>query len=146
MDNHRLFKNERRKQMLTQPKPEQIQELFTKAPQGPLVMLNLLKFKEKAVYADGRRTDISGAEAYGIYAEEMGKHIEADGGRMVFSALMNVLVIGEGDLEWDVVGIAEYASLKSFQTIMASPAYQEISVHRDAGLAHQLLINCLNPV
>jgi uncharacterized protein (DUF1330 family) len=108
-------------------------------------MLNLLKFKEKAEYADGRQTDISGAEAYGIYAEEMGKLIEADGGRMVFSALMNVLVIGEGDLEWDVVGIAEYASLKSFQEITASTKYQEINVHRDAGLAHQLLINCLTP-
>ncbi|MBW1984821.1 MAG: DUF1330 domain-containing protein [Deltaproteobacteria bacterium] len=131
--------------MPTQPKPEQIQALFTNAPPGPLVMLNLLKFKKKAEYADGRQTDISGAEAYGIYAGEMRKFIEADGGRMVFSALMNVLVIGEGDLEWDVVGIAEYASLKSFQKITASTQYQEINVHRDAGLAHQLLINCLTP-
>ena len=131
--------------MPTQPKPEQIQALFTNAPPGPLVMLNLLKFKKKAEYADGRQTDISGAEAYGIYAGEMRKLIETDGGRMVFSALMNVLVIGEGDLEWDIVGIAEYASLKSFQKITASTQYQEINVHRDAGLTHQLLINCLTP-
>lgn len=131
--------------MPTQPKPEQIQALFTKAPEGPLVMLNLLKFKEKAIYADGRQSDISGAEAYGIYGAEMRKLIEADGGRLVFSAPLNVLVIGEGELEWDAVGIAEYASLESFQRITATPKYQEISMHRTAGLAHQLLINCLNP-
>jgi len=131
--------------MPIQPSPEQIQALFTKAPEGPLVMLNLLKFKEKAVYPDGRQSDISGAEAYGIYGAEMGKLIEADGGRLVFSAPLNVLVIGEGELEWDAVGIAEYASLESFQRITATPEYQEISAHRTAGLAHQLLINCLNP-
>jgi uncharacterized protein (DUF1330 family) len=74
----------------------------------------------------------------------MRKLIEADGGRLVFSAPLNVLVIGEGELEWDAVGIAEYASLESFQRITATPKYQEISMHRTAGLAHQLLINCLN--
>jgi uncharacterized protein (DUF1330 family) len=131
--------------MPTQPRPEQIQALFAKAPEGSLVMLNLLKFKEKASYPDGRQTDISGVEAYGIYSTEMRKLIEADGGRFLFSALLNVLVIGEGELEWDRVGIVEYASLESFQRITASPKYQEISIHRTAGLAHQLLINCLHP-
>ncbi len=131
--------------MPTQPRPEQIQALFAKAPEGSLVMLNLLKFKEKASYPDGRQTDISGVEAYGIYSAEMRKLIEADGGRFLFSALLNVLVIGEGELEWDRVGIVEYASSESFQRITASPQYQEISIHRTAGLAHQLLINCLHP-
>jgi len=129
--------------MPTLPKPEQFQELLAKAPDGPLIMLNLLKFKDKAEYEDGRETAISGAEAYGLYVAEMTKLIEADGGRMIFSALANVLVIGDGDLEWDVVGIAEYATLKSFQTITATPKYQEISAHRTAGLAHQLLVNCI---
>jgi len=49
--------------------------------------------------------------------------IEADGGRIVFSAVTNTLVIGKGELEWDMVAIAEYASLESFQKIMSSPEY-----------------------
>jgi uncharacterized protein (DUF1330 family) len=104
-------------------------------------MLNLLKFKEKAVYADGRESNLSGREAYGLYGLEVAKMIEADGGRMVFAAATNTLVIGEGELEWDMVGIAEYASLESFQKITSSPEYQEIAKHREAGLAQQLLIN-----
>ncbi len=63
------------------------------------------------------------------------------GGRSIFAGAANSLVIGDGELEWDMVAIAEYASLESFQKIMSSPEYQEIAKHREAGLAHQLLIN-----
>lgn len=127
--------------MPIRPRDEQLKEFIEKVQPGPLTMLNLLKFKEKAVYADGRETNLSGAEAYGLYGIEVGKMIQADGGRSVFAAATNTLVIGEGELEWDMVAIAEYASLESFQKIMSSPEYQEIAKHREAGLAHQMLIN-----
>ena len=54
-----------------QPDPEQIKEFLE--VDGPVTMVNLLKFREKAVYEDGRDPDISGAEAYGRYAKEMKK-------------------------------------------------------------------------
>jgi len=127
--------------MPIQPNAEQLKEFIENVPPGPVTMLNLLKFKEKAVYADGRETNLSGQEAYGLYGIEVAKMIEADGGRTVFAAATNSLVIGEGELEWDMVAIAEYANLESFQKIMSSPEYQKIAVHREAGLAHQLLIN-----
>ena len=94
--------------MPTQPTPEQFQTLFEKTPPGPLIMLNLLKFKDKAEYADGRETDMSGMEAYAMYGSFMKKRLEADGGRFIFSANTQTLVIGHGDLEWDAVGIVEY--------------------------------------
>jgi uncharacterized protein (DUF1330 family) len=127
--------------MPIKPNDEQLKRFIEKVPSGPVTMLNLLKFKEKAVYADGRESNLSGREAYGLYGIEVAKMIEADGGRIVFSAATNTLVIGEGELEWDMVAIAEYASLGSFQKIMSSSEYQEIGKHREAGLAHQLLIN-----
>ncbi len=127
--------------MPIQPSAEQLKQFIEKIPSGPVTMLNLIKFKEKAVYADGRESNLSGAEAYGLYGIEVGKMIQADGGRTVFAAATNTLVIGEGELEWDMVAIAEYASLESFQKIMSSPEYQEIAAHREAGLAHQMLIN-----
>jgi uncharacterized protein (DUF1330 family) len=130
--------------MATQPTPEQFQALFEKASPGPLIMLNLLKFKEKAEYADGREIHISGIEAYAIYGSFMKKRLEADGGRFIFSADTHLLVIGDGDLEWDAVGIVEYASLENFKEIVFSAEYLEMSVHREAGLEHQLLINCKN--
>jgi uncharacterized protein (DUF1330 family) len=127
--------------MPIQPRAEQLKEFIEKVQPGPVTMLNLLKFKGKAVYADGRESNLTGAEAYALYGLEMGKMIQADGGRSVFAAATNTLVIGEGELEWDMVAIAEYASLESFQKIMSTPEYQEIAKHREAGLEHQLLIN-----
>ena len=127
--------------MPIQPNPEQLKKFIENVPSGPVTMLNLLKFKEKAVYANGSESNLSGAQAYMLYGMEMSKLMAAEGGRSVFSAPTNTLVIGEGELEWDMVVIAEYASLESFQKIMSSPEYQEIATHREAGLAHQLLIN-----
>ena len=132
--------------MPTQPTPEQFQALFETAPSGPLIMLNLLKFKEKAEFSDGRETDLSGLEAYAVYGSFMKKRLESGGGRFIFSANTHLLVIGDGDLEWDAVGIVEYASLENFKEIVFSADYQEASLHREAGLEHQLLINCVNPM
>ena len=44
-------------------------------PDQPLVMVNLLKFKDKAEYPDGRQSDLSGMEAYGIYGQGVAKLI-----------------------------------------------------------------------
>ncbi|MDZ7684769.1 MAG: DUF1330 domain-containing protein [Gammaproteobacteria bacterium] len=126
------------------PRPDQLQALAEGAPNGSLYMLNLLKFKDKAEYADGRETDLSGAEAYGLYAEGVGKILAQMGGRLVFGGRTNVLLIGDGDLEWDQVAIVEYPNVDAFRQMTASEEYQAIHVHREAGLEHQLLINCLS--
>jgi uncharacterized protein (DUF1330 family) len=107
-------------------------------------MLNLLKFKPKAEYADGRETDLTGEQAYGIYGAAVSKIINEMGGGLIWGGKANVLVIGDGDLEWDAVGIMRYPSFESFAGMTQSEAYQKIHVHRDAGLAHQVLINCLD--
>ena len=47
--------------------PDQLAQLGEPGPDGPIYMVNLLKFKERAGYEDGRETDLTGAEAYGLY-------------------------------------------------------------------------------
>lgn len=130
--------------MSIQLPPEQLSRFMENAPEGPIYMLNLLKFKERAEYADGRDTDLTGEQAYALYGAGVGKLIAELGGRMVFSGKMNVQLIGDGDLAWDTVGIVEYPSIEAFQKMTASAEYQEVHVHRAAGLEHQLLINCLS--
>ena len=128
----------------SQPRPEQLKELVAKKPEGPLYMLNLLKYRAKAVYADGRDTDLTGEEAYRLYAMAVTKIIDGFGGGLVFGGKANVLLIGDGDLEWDWVGIMRYPTFEDFQKMTQSEEYQAIHVHRDAGLEHQLLVNCLD--
>ncbi len=38
-------------------------------PEGPICMVNLLKFKTRAEYEDGRETQFTGEEAYGLCAK-----------------------------------------------------------------------------
>ncbi len=122
------------------PTFEQIAPLAQDATPGPISMVNLLKFHDKAQYQDGRKDDVSGREAYMRYIAQMGPIVEAAGGRFLFSGDVKQLVIGEVDELWDAVGIAEYPSRREFHRIATSPEVQAIGVHREAGLAGQLLI------
>jgi uncharacterized protein (DUF1330 family) len=122
------------------PTFEQLKPLAQDATPGPIAMVNLLKFHDRARYQDGRSDDISGREAYMRYAAEMRVIVEAAGGRFLFSGDVGAVVVGEVEEPWDAVGIAEYPSRAAFHRIATSAAVQAIGVHREAGLAGQLLI------
>jgi uncharacterized protein (DUF1330 family) len=122
------------------PTFEQLLPLREDAASGPIAMVNLLKFRQRAAYADGRAEEISGREAYMRYAAAMRPIVEAGGGRFLFSGEVQGLIIGQVDDLWDAVGIAEYPSRAAFHRIATSAEVQAIGVHREAGLAGQLLI------
>ena len=122
------------------PDRDQIESLMKSEADGPVSMLNLLKFKEKAAYEDGRETELSGFEAYQLYAREMRKIVEREGGKFVFLGGADQLVVGSGEMGWQSVGIVEYPSRQEFIRITSLPEVQEIGVHRAAGLEGQLLI------
>ena len=53
------------------PSEEQINGFLEDPNIGPISMVNLLKYKDKADYADGRDVNLSGKEAYMLYANEV---------------------------------------------------------------------------
>ena len=124
------------------PRPDQIQALLQAELSGPIAMLNLLRFKQRAEYEDGRDSDLSGREAYQLYGQQMAPFVESRGGRLLHSSAAHLLMIGDGELEWDMVAIMEYPSKEDFAKIVGAPDVSEFAVHRTAGLAHQLLIAC----
>ena len=125
------------------PKGEQLSETVAKGVNTPIVMLNLLKFKDKAVYKDGRADTASGREAYDRYGNDMVKFVTDQGGRVLFMGQIKSLVIGNVEELWDVVALVEYPSSEAFVKIAMSPEVAKFGVHREAGLAGQLLIQCL---
>jgi len=122
------------------PSPEQAKTFFGGADDGPMCMVNLLKFKDKASYADGSEPTLSGRDAYLRYGAAVQACIAAVGGKSRFSGLVSDLMIGEADELWDMVAIVEYPSRAAMLQMLQSPEYQAISIHRDAGLAGQLNI------
>jgi len=45
------------------PNRQQIESFMAPGQNGPIYMLNLLKFRENTEYPNGRDTDLTGAEA-----------------------------------------------------------------------------------
>jgi uncharacterized protein (DUF1330 family) len=122
------------------PGQEQAVAFFGATEDGPFVMVNLLKFKPKAEYADGSDAHLSGAEAYARYGEAVARLVAGLGGRIRYSGRVSGLMLGEVEELWDAVALAEYPSLAAFRAMAASPEYQAIERHRIAGLAGQLNI------
>lgn len=122
------------------PSPEQFQAFFGAPEDGPFVMVNLLKFHDKAQYEDGSEPELSGREAYNRYGVEVAKLVTALGGKIRYSGAVTGLMIGEVERMWDAVALAEYPSLAAFQKMALSPEMHAIEHHRKAGLAGQLNI------
>jgi uncharacterized protein (DUF1330 family) len=122
------------------PTEEQLKGFFEPGPDGPIYMLNLLKFKPKAEYEDGRQTDLTGEEAYGLYGMAVSELLLKYGGMGMFNANVERLMLGEVEELWDTVAIAMYPSRQAMMNMMQDPGYGEIAVHRTAGLAGQLNI------
>lgn len=120
------------------PNKEQIKGFLEPVSEGPICMVNLLKFKEKAEYEDGRDTDLTGREAYALYEEGVKKLLQEIGGGVGFEGDVERLALGEVEELWDVVALAVWPSRGVMFAVMQSPDMQAISVHRSAGLAGQL--------
>ena len=122
------------------PNETQMKEFMEGDADSPIHMVNLLKFKEKAEYEDGRETNLSGAEAYAIYGQEVQGHVKKVGGSSVFAGQVSRLMLGEVDELWDMIAVVTYPSRKAMLAMITDPDYQEIAKHRQAGLAGQLNI------
>ena len=127
------------------PTPEQIRELSQDGHDRPIYMVNLLKFKEKAEYEDGRNTDLTGQQAYAIYGTEVVAHLAKVGGKPVIGGEVTGLRLGQVEDLWDMVAIAMYPNRKAMLEMITSPEYIKSAEHRAAGLEGQLNIEMVLP-
>ena len=113
---------------------------FALGDDEPFLAVNLLTFKNKAEYADGRETNLSGKEAYAIYADEVIDHLAKVGAEPILAGDVQRLILGEVDELWDVIAIVRYPSRKAMYKMVTNKEYVESEKHREAGLAGQLNI------
>jgi len=125
--------------------PKQMEAMMAPGPKGPIFMVNLLKFKDRAAYDDGRETSLSGREAYMIYGRAVSELVAKFGGRVIFTADVSFLSLGQAEELWDEVAIAMYPDRKALTAMSMSPEWRAISVHRAAGLKGQLNIETVAP-
>jgi len=107
----------------------ELDALLADDPGGPVVMLNLLRFRP-----DG------GRESYGRYAEALGRSINArygltveylgDGGRPL---------VAEDGQAWDMVVLVRYPDRRAFAAMLRDPEYQAVSHLRSEALVESVL-------
>jgi uncharacterized protein (DUF1330 family) len=121
------------------PTEQQLAGLMASTDDGPVMMLNLLRFKDRA---DGIDEGVSGAEAYARYSAATEPFLRAVGGRLRAALAAQETIIGPEGREWDLVLLVEYPSRAKFMEMAADPEYLKIHAHREAALADSRLIPC----
>ena len=116
------------------PTREQIRELKGHEDDGPVVMINLLKFKP--VTDSGE----SGRDAYNRYMAAVGPMLNNVGGHLLWMGAVNQVFIGKLHDAWDMVMLVEYPSRRAFTQMISDPAYNEVHTHREEALADSALL------
>ncbi len=105
----------------------------------PFYMVNMIRYRDQAEYGDGRETDLTGQEADEIYGNFMGETmLPRYGHEVMYTADVEGDLIGGS--AWDQVAVVKYASRAAFSEMSQDPEFQEMSIHKDAGVLDTLVL------
>ena len=114
------------------PNKEQFLALMNAPDEGPVVMLNLLKFKPR-----------DGASEYNKYGDAAVQMVEARGGEVLWMGKVDQTLIGDLDADaWDAIALVQYPSRKTFVEMTTSKEYDAAHEHRESGLERTVLLAC----
>ena len=113
------------------------QKLVESLPdQGPVVMVNLVRFCERSLDGVG-----SGWEAYTRYSKADMPLLKRVGGTILWAGHVEGVALGDlGDARWDWVVVVHYPSRAAFLSMMASPEYSVANVDRENGVEDHVIL------
>jgi uncharacterized protein (DUF1330 family) len=127
-----------------EPTPESARALFARGVVGPVVMLNLLRLRDRADYSDhpalAPPAPISGAEAYERYMAHAMPFLTASGGEVLFYGEGGGFLIGPPGERWDRALIVRQRSVESFMAFAQNKAYLAGLGHRTAAIEDSRLL------
>lgn len=103
----------------------------------PVWMVNLMRYRPTADYADGRSTTISGREADDLYTPR--GPLAAIGADIVFAGDVERQLLGDGPA-WDRVGVVRYPTRRSFIEMQSRQDFRAQHVHKDAGMERTIVV------
>ena len=103
---------------------------------APVVMLNLMRFRERSLDGNG-----SGWDAYLHYSRLTIALIKAQGGGIIWTGDAEAVALGVPDRHrWDYVALVRYPSRAAFLAMMQSPEYAAANVERENGCADHTIV------
>ena len=116
-----------------------LDELRKSDDDGPVTMLNLVKYRESA--ADGQG---SGRDAYQRYTRKAGEYVEARGGRVLWAGVLAEAALQDGladdEVDWDWALLVYYPNRAAFLDMVTSSEYLAANEHRRNGLAKHAIL------
>lgn len=107
------------------------------ADDGPVWMVNLMKYRDRAEYADGRETTLTGREADDAYAPV---DVLAElGAEVVFFGDVDSQLLGD-EPTWDRVAVVKYPTRRSFIDMQSRPDFQALHPHKEAGMEQTIIL------
>jgi uncharacterized protein (DUF1330 family) len=114
------------------PNKAQFIELMNAPDDGPVVMLNLLKFKAR-----------DGASEYNKYGGTVVQMVETSGGKVLWIGKVDQALIGDVDAnDWDAVALVQYPSRNAFVEMTSTKEYDAAHEHRESGLQRTVVLAC----
>jgi hypothetical protein len=144
-----MLRSERRKQMSIQTTYLDVTEeagraFFTRRITGPVVMLNLLRFRAQADYSATPYLvppePIDGATAYQRYIEHTLPLLRKSGGDVMFFGRGGPFLIGPSDERWDAALLVRQRSVADFMAFASDKEYLAGVGHRTAALEDSRLL------
>ncbi len=114
--------------MAVDPRGADLKRYLAEDPGGPVVMLNLLRFKP-----DG------GRERYAQYVEHFRRTAQPYGAAVVYVGDGSTAVVAEPGQAWDAVLLVRYPSRSSFTDMIRDPEYQQGTHLRTEALEEAVL-------
>ena len=103
---------------------------------GPVTMLNLMRFRERSLDGNG-----SGWDAYLRYSALTIKLIKRVGGTIVWTGEAEAVALGVPDAHrWHYVALVRYPSRAAFLEMMTSDDYRKSNVERENGCADHAIV------
>lgn len=121
---------------------EQVRRMMETAPEddGPFYMVNFLRHRDRAVYPDGRQSDLSGREAANLYSNLLLPVLIEIGAMPVYVADVEVGMIDDDQAAWTQIGVVRYPSRAKFFEMVERSDVDEIRIHKDAGIEKSLAL------
>lgn len=113
--------------MPVDPAGQDLKRYLTDDPGGPVVMLNLLKYRP------------GGERSYHAYSAALEEYLPSIGAEVLYVGDCSTTLVAPTTWDWDALLIVRYPSRQAFSAMVADPSYQSVTHLRTEALTEAVL-------
>ena len=113
--------------MPVNPTGQDLKRYLAEDPGGPVVMLNLLRYKD------------GGAASYAEYTRRLEDYLAGIGAEVLYVGDTSTTLVPADGHDWDTVLLVRYPTRQAFSDMVADPEYQKVTGLRTDALEAAVL-------